>query len=295
MASAKSSASYSGVQGKIYALLGAGVAIAASAWAGSTRIESKETVTPAPVVEVCDWTGFYVGAALGAGWNSYDLSGYDVIVDQPAMIFNPVTFTIPGHDFGDDANFIGGGQLGYNRQFGHFVIGVEGDFQSNNDEHTRTFVPPTVNQSSFIFGSTTDLISVRRVETNWLGSARGRVGFAAGCFLIYGTGGAAFTSIDARAYDTATSTFFIGNTTFGTDFDANNARDHDRRVGWTAGGGVEWMARRWLSVGVEYRHADFGSDKHHFESNTAGAVRPGDMDIALENDQVTFRINWLLH
>lgn len=285
--------------GKSYAFLGAAIILAGTAFAGPAMVESKETVAPGPVVETCDWTGFYVGAALGVGWNSYDVSGYDVLVDQNPIVNGPLTFAVPGRAFGDDANFIGGGQLGYNRQFGHFVLGLEGDFQSNNDEHTNTFTPPsitrTVSFGNFVESSTTDLVSVRRFETNWLGSARGRVGFAAGCFMVYGTGGVAFTSIDARAYDTANSSLFFNGVFIFNQTDANNARDHDRRVGWTAGGGIEYMVRRWLSLGVEYRHADFGSDKHHFESSTGGNVQPADMNIDLENDQVTFRVNWLLH
>ena len=69
------------------------------------------------------------------------------------------------------------------------------------------------------------------------GSVRGRLGVAWGRGLFYLTGGAAFASLD-DSYPTTT----ISHT----------------RVGWTAGGGVEYAIDNNWSVRAEYRYTDYG-------------------------------------
>jgi outer membrane immunogenic protein len=132
------------------------------------------------------------------------------------------------------------------------------------------------------------------VETNWLASARARLGLAYGCFLLYGTGGAAFGEVDVTANDTASSTFFYLNFPLFGQTNVNKSRDQDTRVGWTGGGGLEWMLRHSLSLGLEYRHTDLGSESHHFESRQA-IIFPSHMDVDFQNDQVTFKVNFLFH
>ncbi len=68
-------------------------------------------LSPAPVFS---WTGFYVGAHVGYGWNRLSGTG----------TFGSDSITAKG--------LLGGGQLGYNYQIGQFVIGAEGDFALAN-------------------------------------------------------------------------------------------------------------------------------------------------------------------
>ena len=68
-------------------------------------------------VPVFTWTGFYVGVNAGYGWNDNDHA-----VVTPAGPFSPSTGE-------DDGGFVGGAQVGYNFQFGSFVVGVEADLQ----------------------------------------------------------------------------------------------------------------------------------------------------------------------
>ena len=63
------------------------------------------------------WTGFYVGVNAGYGWNTNDSNSF----------FDPVFGVVSGG--GSDGGFVGGGQIGYNYQFGQFVIGLETDIQ----------------------------------------------------------------------------------------------------------------------------------------------------------------------
>src|SRR5262249_30225463 len=65
---------------------------------------------PAPF----SWTGFYIGLNLGGAWSQRNLT--DTLLGLNLSNVN------------DRGAFIGGGQLGYNYQFGNFVLGVEADF-----------------------------------------------------------------------------------------------------------------------------------------------------------------------
>lgn len=68
-------------------------------------------VTPVDYAPSITWTGFYVGANIGAAWDDSD----DI-------------------DIMDDAALIGGGHLGYNWQGpSNFVVGLEGDISFADD------------------------------------------------------------------------------------------------------------------------------------------------------------------
>jgi outer membrane immunogenic protein len=125
--------------------------------------------------------------------------------------------------------FIGGGQLGYNWQISSFVLGVEGDFQYSGQKRSETAV---------IGGIT--ITGDEKVQ--WFGTARGRVGYAFDSVMIYATGGAAWSNLKASA--SALGLTVSTDTT---------------KMGWTAGGGVEWMFLPRWSVKAEYLYIDSGS------------------------------------
>jgi outer membrane immunogenic protein len=137
--------------------------------AGAMAADLPSRRAPAPIiaaVPVFTWTGFYVGVNAGAAFNNNDS---DDIVFGGETIFG---------DSDDDASFIGGGQIGYNYQFGSFVVGVEGDLQWAD------------------FGGTTYVFPNGTVTTDssdWFGTVRARAGVAFDRALIYATGGFAFT------------------------------------------------------------------------------------------------------
>src|SRR5262249_48399371 len=60
------------------------------------------------------WTGFYIGLNLGRAWSQRN---------RPDPLLG-----LSLSNVNDRGAFIGGGQLGYNYQFGNFVLGVEADF-----------------------------------------------------------------------------------------------------------------------------------------------------------------------
>lgn len=125
--------------------------------------------------------------------------------------------------------FLGGAQVGYNWQIGSFVLGAEGDIQYSAQKRTETAVIGGVTFTG-------------EEKVPWFGTARGRVGYAFDSIMVYGTGGAAWsnfkTSISAAGLTVSTET---------------------TKMGWTAGGGVEWMFMPRWSVKAEYLYIDSGT------------------------------------
>ncbi|MEW6437369.1 MAG: outer membrane protein [Pseudomonadota bacterium] len=121
----------------------------------------------------------------------------------------------------DDSGVVGGGHVGYNYQISQFIVGAEGDV--NGADYT---------------GNGFDLLGLSLSHRTAVdGSIRARAGIAFDRILVYGTGGVAFASIrNSVGLDTQT----VG------------------RVGWTAGGGVEYAIDNNWSVRAEYRYTDYG-------------------------------------
>ena len=158
---------------------------------------------PAVYAPVFTWTGFYLGINGGYGWGKSD---WDL--------------------FAGDANpdgFLIGGTIGYNWQTGPWVFGLEGDIDWSNikGSFANGFCP---------LGCETKL--------TWLGTARGRVGYAFGHVMPYITGGLAVGEVKATA---------VG---FGSASETN--------AGWTAGAGIEAMITNNWTVKAEYLYVDLG-------------------------------------
>jgi outer membrane immunogenic protein len=195
----------------------------------------------APVMLPFDWSGFYVGVNAGYGLGGGDASIYTN--GLPAPVNLPAG--IPG-DIGNLSTdgFLGGAQVGYDVQFGTWVVGIEGDIDYFNGEDE---VSP-----DWALGS--DRVEV---EYNWLATVRARAGYAFENFLLYATGGIAFADIDASyKYERAAPLVGSGSWSDGTT-----------AVGWTAGLGAEYAFTSNWSVKVEALYADFGSEDFEFSQS----------------------------
>ncbi|RUU48979.1 outer membrane protein, partial [Mesorhizobium sp. M2C.T.Ca.TU.002.02.1.1] len=128
--------------------------------AASSPVLAADLVQPVAAMPF-SWTGFYIGGQAGGGWNDSHWSG---------------TF-VPFNTNGSGGVF--GGQIGYNWQIDRYVIGIEGDFAGSTVKGD--------NQCS------DDAGTVCQTKQDYLGSVRGRLGYAVDRFLIYGDAGVAFT------------------------------------------------------------------------------------------------------
>jgi outer membrane immunogenic protein len=166
------------------------------------------------------WSGVYLG--LNAGYSS----SHDFTREVSAIPYDGMGL----EHFGSSASgFTGGGQIGYNYQTGHLVVGLEADF--NYADLSRVVTSP--------FGTVT-----ADVSGGFVGTVRPRLGLAWGPWLFYGTGGLAYANVN---------TIITGNT--GNNLTASNS---DWRLGWAAGGGLEYALGRNWSMRAEYMHIDLG-------------------------------------
>ena len=171
-----------------------------------------DTVVAVPVG--FSWTGIYGGVHLGYGWGR---SNWGFI---PAG-----TFTSPSSD-----GIFGGVQLGYNYQINQLVLGIEGDASAADLSGWSSCPNPAFTCAS---------------RANFLGTIRGRIGWAWDRTLIYGTGGVAFGNFRNRTYDAATVTQ-VGSYS-------------NSRVGYALGAGLEYAWTPNVTTKLEYMYYDFGS------------------------------------
>jgi high affinity Mn2+ porin len=167
----------------------------------------------APVFKtVYDWTGFYIGGLVGYGGGSVG-PGTNPLPEQGVIFPHSVT------------GLIGGYQLGYNRQLSnHVVLGIEADasFTSPVDPVALTPAP---------FNTTVD----------YIGTVRGRVGYASGTWMPYVTGGFAWGHSHVNVNDAAGIMVSSPGQT---------------QIGWAAGAGVEFAVSGNWSAKAEYDYID---------------------------------------
>jgi outer membrane immunogenic protein len=154
---------------------------------------------------------------------------------------------------------LAGLQAGYNWEAGALVVGLEGDWSWTG---LRDRAADAISASALVgagLGAITTpvdgFVSGIRSEIDWLATARGRIGFASGNMLIYGTGGLAFAEVDTRAG------FFAFAPARSPDPIPAVSREQSARVGWTVGAGVEAALANNLSAKLEYLYADLGRDR----------------------------------
>ena len=308
----------------------AGLAVVTPGSISAENGDSPHQIPGNPIREF-DWSGFYIGANLGANWTDYSFGGYHTRLDLTQQFFQfqgpglapqgegkrqePVgqdtflefnTLSDLNHNGqGNDVAPTGGVQFGYNKQFGHIVIGTEGSFDgvSNPSNWTRSRDFKTSQDFFDGISAESTLTSMRQAKVNWNSAVTGKLGFATGPFLFYGTGGVAFTDVTAFADDRVNTDFFgfnggspqrDGRSGFlGTQVSRNTTKDEHITVGWTAGGGFEYAITQICSMGVEYRHNGFASHTYHFATNQ-GPISPGNSSVDADSDQLTFKVNFYL-
>ena len=230
---------------KTFAAALAATTIAGSAFAADlpSRKVAPAYIAPAPIMT---WTGFYIGLNAGYGWagsNGVALPSFDT--GAGGFTVGQARGAIPmGVSLNNGGGFVGGGQIGFNYQFGALVAGLEADIQALTG-HSRSAsyagAAPTFLPSFGAFNSKLD----------YLATLRGRLGFAVSpSMLLYATGGLAFGEAKLSAV-------YVGPA-WGPPM-ATGASYSGTRLGWTAGAGVEWkFAQNW-SAKLEYLYYDLGN------------------------------------
>jgi opacity protein-like surface antigen len=198
-------------------LLGVGIGLIAWAVAASARAEEA----------AWSWTGFHVGAHVGAAWGK-------------ATFSDPFGPSIYGDSVSTPA-FLGGAQLGYNWQVAGtpWVLGAEADVSRLVSDGTNTCLA----YSGFFVSANC------RARPELAATLTGRVGFAAGPSgrsLLYLKGGLAGV---LESFDIATNAILPPLTTSTTVW----------RWGGTLGAGVEQALAPAWSMKLEYAWLGFGA------------------------------------
>jgi outer membrane immunogenic protein len=238
-------------------------------------IKAPPPPPPAPM-----WKGFYIGLNAGGIWSN---SGSTQVSTYP--VSSRFTAAHPERDvfwsslngplnIGSTNGFIGGAQVGYNWQPGYLngnlVAGFEADIQGVVATGNTTRVINNIWPIS-TGGSVWNSLSGNG-NMNFFGTVRGRVGYLAmPNLLIFGTGGLAYGNV---TYSVNLSQFgYSGTGALNQSAFANDSISNVQ-VGWTAGGGAEWMFMPNWSTKVEYLYYDLGSADLILNSY-AGPLRTG--------------------
>jgi len=234
----------------------------------------------APVAMAYNWSGCYIGGNVGGKWAR--------TTDDVSIAATAGTAAVTS-TFGaaTASTIVAGGQVGCNYQApgSNWVFGIEGDADWHRWSTGRV---QAVTISPFVAGDTFD------ISSRWQASIRGRIGYAWDRWMLYATGGAAFTNVVVGANFPI---FVAGAITF----PATIASETKTLFGPTVGGGLEYAITNNWSVGIEGRYSWYGN--HTFNSGLVAAfattAAPGGFLFAqatqtlrIETAEVTGRLNF---
>lgn len=162
------------------------------------------------------WTGAYIGVHGGAVWADIDTNSFGSFDTTRASF---------------------GGHIGYNIALGGLIVGVEADAMHAG--------------SSLSFATTGG--GTGRVDSDWSGTLRGRVGVTIGPALVYATAGWAWAGLSVTE-----------RTAGGTQFKASGTFD-----GAVYGVGAEAYVLPAVSVRLEALRYDYDAERLSFGSGLA--------------------------
>ena len=191
--------------------------VSTAAAAADLAYKAPRSYAPAYAPVQPTWTGFYMGGA--AGWGMAD--GKIRVEDTSAS------------DQG--TGFVGGGFVGFNYQINNVVLGVETDLFGTSIEKRYT----------------DGFWSTEKYGLDYLGTVRGRLGYAIGGWMPYLSGGFAYGRAKYELSDPIDGTF----------------KAEKSLGGWTVGAGVDIaLTPNWFGR-IDYRYYDL--DKKTFQINGA--------------------------
>lgn len=247
--------------------------------AADLAVKARPMVAPAPI---WTWTGFYIGAHVGAGWGETEstITGFAA----PALLGPAVAGLSIPFSQNSRSGFLGGVQAGYNWQSGWAVFGIQGDFAGADIKGTNPCL----------------LILACTSTSNWLATVSGRLGaVVAERGLIYVKGGAAWMNTE---HSVRTPGF--GNILGGGGAGFSNLELANRESttwGWLIGLGTEWQITPNWTAFIEYNYIEFDKKGEAFGINLGnqlaipgGIVVSGDIKntLSIAKVGVNYKFDW---
>jgi outer membrane immunogenic protein len=230
-------------------------AAATFAFAQHARAADMPGPGPAPLLRgpsaivTSSWAGIYLGGHAGYAWTDGEYIINDGVIERIGI---------------DASGFLGGGQIGAQAQWGHWVIGVEGAYTWADLDQTRpaSLVP-----------TRTAAVDVRQI-----GTIAGKLGWAWDRWMVYGKGGIAFGRVHTLDTTIAPPITF------------------DSRVwetGYTLGIGVDYMLTPSWIVGAELNYYNFTFNRSL--TSSTGAVPAAIHDSNVDVFAMMVRANYLFN
>lgn len=255
--------------------IGISIAALTLALASGSAFAADQLTQKAPFVVAAPapmWTGVYAGLNAGGTWansNSAQWSMYPAYVhpNSTGAVVNAQVATVIGSpqlSLGSQLGFLGGGQIGYSHQFSrNFVGGIEADIQgaagASGSGQVFQAATYTFTSSATRRPITQTMYSDSSVQKSldYLGTVRGKIGYLVTPTLqVYGTGGFAYGGVTVNSFAWQTN---MDRNVYNIGPGSSSASSTN--VGWTAGGGIEWMFASSWSLKAEYLYYDLGTKK----------------------------------
>jgi outer membrane immunogenic protein len=195
-----------------------------------------------PISPAFSWTGFHIGVSGGYGFNADD-PGYSFINVPPQIIS-----LLPKSASLDADGALVGGAVGFDKQFGQFVLGVEGDMSWTDFGGDATHIRPSIPSIQL-----PSLKFETDYHMDWLSTVRGRAGITFDQWMLYGTGGLALANVSLKSSVTLAAPAngeLVGS-------------DDKTKTGWTAGGGAAFALTDHISLKAEGLYYDLGHISVH--------------------------------
>src|SRR5438874_1279392 len=187
------------------------IALGAFAFEAPARAADVKLPVKAPYLQpVFDWTGFYIG-----GHSGYSRGLSNAVLSDPVP-----SASVTGSVF---SGVVGGVQGGYNwRAPTGLLLGVEADLTFPNYLPSNSIISRLISANSDVLH-----------QLDYVGTARGRLGYASGHWLFYATGGLAFA----------------GERYINTPAAGSDEKIIHHRLGWAAGALEQQPAPQHAAVG----------------------------------------------
>ena len=238
--------------------------------AGSVQASASDISAPPARA----WTGCYAG--VNAGYAHGEADALDAPFRQGAFASTGASWNALGAPYetieADGGGATGGLEAGCDLEVPvggtSLVIGAAADASALDVSGDGTSAISSDTHTSF--------------EADWVGSVRGRAGFASPSLFLYATGGYAWADIDVRAFDRQSGASNPG---------LMDVSGGGGESGWVVGGGGEWRMSGAWSLALDYLHFEFdGVTATGPAANPSGAFPRFENDI--EIDIVRAGLRW---
>jgi outer membrane immunogenic protein len=200
---------------------------------------------PPPYYGSYNWSGVYFGGQFGGAWDRINNKWPET--DRYFLAGTRIDTK--------DAAIGGGGQIGYQQQWGNWLLGVEVGALRFSDLTDRvvTDLNPTFNTPG------NGVPNGVENDVKWAVTFTPRLGYVWDRWLVYAKGGYALMDFHTTTVQCCTPLNTPGNPFVNPSV---TTRSDEWHGGWVAGGGFEFALTNYASFGVDYQQIFIDDETH---------------------------------